>query len=316
MFRNFSLISCGTFCVILAVIFTGSDDVLGQEKKYTETEYQNALSQLDYRPLDPAKDPDIDLFLGSWQNSIPFNTHGSITERAVLSAAGDSDPVWPKRKAAVLHYAKRFSRGTLDPLAQTTPTVLKSEQEIFYIHSGEGVMNAGGKTADLRSGIFVLVPEGLEFTITNSCEKHPLVMYIICESVPDGFRPNRDILVKDVKMMPNRDSGYLSVHWSHNGKNVFTVKDGLATLEAVNMLTFNAMTFGQPHSHGEGMEEVWTVVDGTNLAFLGKEIRWQYPGTAYKVPPTGYTPHSNINPSEEPIKFLFFARWREHELRK
>ena len=316
MFRKFSLLYCVTFCVVLAVVCTVSHDVLGQEKKYTEAEYQRALNELDHPPLDPAKDPDIDMFMGSWQNSIPFNTHGSITERAILSAAGNSDPLWPKRKAAVLHYAKRFSRGTLDPLAKTTPTTLKDEQEVFYIHSGKGLMNAGKKTAELHAGIFILVPEGLEFTITNTCGKHPMVMYIICESVPDGFRPNRDILVKDVKAMPNRDSGFLQVHWSHNGKNVFNVEDGLATLEAVNMLTFNAMTIGQPHSHGEGMEEVWTVVDGTNLAFLGKEIRWQCPGTAYKVPPTDYTPHSNINTTEEPIKFLFFARWREHKVRK
>ncbi len=316
MFRKLSPMYLVTIFTFLALSFTFSQDVLGQEKKYTEAEYQRALNQLDHLSIDRSKDPDVDMFLGSWQNSIPFNTHGSITERSILSAAGDSDPVWPKRKAAVLYYAKRFSRGTLDPLAVTTPTTLEDEQEVFYIHSGEGVMKAGKMTAGLRSGIFVLVPEGLEFTITNTSGKSPLVMYIICEPVPDGFRPNSDILVKDVKAMPNRDSGYLRVHWSHNGKNVFKVSDGLATLEAVNMLAFNALTIGQPHSHSEGMEEVWTVVEGKNLAFLGKEIRWQGPGTAYKVPPTGFTPHSNINTTEEPINFLFFARWREHETRK
>jgi mannose-6-phosphate isomerase-like protein (cupin superfamily) len=68
------------------------------------------------------------------------------------------------------------------------------------------------------------------------------------------------------------------------------------------------MTIGQPHSHGPGVEEVWTVVSGKNMAFLGKEIRWQFPGTAYKVPPAGTTPHSNINCTEEPIKFLYFSK--------
>jgi len=273
-----------------------------------------AQNQLDGRPLDTEKDPDIDLFMGSWQNSIPYNTHGSITERAILTKCED-DPLKSTRKAHVLKYANRFSRGTLDPHASTTPTRLKGEQEVFYVFSGEGVIKAGSKTAQLRDGIFVLVPSELEFTITCTSDES-LVMYIIREPVPDGFRPNDEILVKDEKAMPNRDSGYLKVHWSHNGKNIFNVADGLGTLEAVNMLTFNAMTIGQPHSHGEGMEEVWTVVEGKNLAFLGKEIRWQYPGTAYLVPPTGYTPHSNINVTEQPCKFLFFARWRDHEVRK
>ncbi len=273
-----------------------------------------AQNQLDGRPLDTEKDPDIDLFIGSWQHSIPYNTHGSITERAILTKCED-DPLKSTRKAQVLKYANSFSRGTLDPHASTTPTTLKGEQEVFYIFSGEGVIKAGSKTAQLRDGIFVLVPSELEFTITCTSDD-PLVVYIIREPVPEGFRPNKEILVKDEKAMANRDSGYLKVHWSHNGKNIFNVADGLGTLEAVNMLTFNAMTIGQPHSHEEGMEEVWTVVEGKNLAFLGKEIRWQCPGTAYMVPPTGYTPHSNINVTEQPCKFLFFARWRDQEPRK
>jgi len=309
MMKHGVLLSAAVFVAVIAV----SGSAIGQTDM--DEKLFQALNELDYRPLDPSKDPDIDLFMGSWQNSIPFNTHGSIVERAILTP-GTGDPLWPTRKGAVLYYIKRFSRGTLDPLAVTTPVTLKGEQEIFYIHSGQGVMKAGKKTAELRAGIFVIVPEGLEFTITNTCGERILEMYIICEPVPAGFRPNADILVKDVKAMPNRDAGYLKVHWSHNGKNVFTVQDGLATLEAVNMLTFNEMTIGQPHSHGPGVEEVWTVVDGTNLMFLGKEIRWQYPGTAYKIPPTGYTPHSNINPTEEPTLFLYFSRFRDHEPRK
>ncbi len=313
--RLFTLMQIVFFVISTLTAVATSDVHAQQSKKVSGTEVFESLNQLDHRPLDPKIDPDINMFLGSWQESIPYNTHGAITERAILTAS-ENDPVWPTRKGEVLHYAKRFSRGTLDPLASTTPTKLKGEQEVFYIFSGKGVIKAGKKTADLRDGIFVLVPEGLEFTITNTCGENPLVMYIICEATPSGFRPNDNILVKDEKAMPNRDAGYLKVHWSHNGKNIFTVADGLATLEAVNILTFNAMTIGQPHSHGEGMEEVWMVVSGKNLAFLGKEIRWQCAGTAYKVPPTGFTPHSNINTTEEPIKFFFFARWRDHEPRK
>ena len=266
-----------------------------------------AQSQLDSRPLDPEKDPDIDMFMGSWQNSVPFNTHGTITERAVLSKLTGDDPFWPTRKGAVLTQANRFSRAHIDPYASTTPTTLNGEQEIFYFTSGTGVIKAGGKTEELHNGTFILVPEGLEFTITNT-GGDLLFMYLINEPVPDGFTPEKELVVKDERTMPYRKKGYLTMHWSHNGKNIFTAGDGLATLKSVNLLIFNAMTIGQPHSHGNGGEEVWTVIKGKNLAFLGKEIRWQMPGTAYKIPPTGYTPHSNINTTEEPILFLYFSR--------
>ena len=105
-----------------------------------------------------------------------------------------------------------------------------------------------------------------------------------------------------------RDQGYLKVHWAHNGKNVFVPADGLATLKSVNYITFDPMTIGQPHSHAVGTEEVWMVISGKNLMFLGKEIRWQGPGEAYKIPPNGTTPHSNMIPSGEPIRFLYFSR--------
>lgn len=266
-----------------------------------------AQNQLDSQPLDPEKDPDIDMFMGSWQNSLPYNTHGSITERAILSKLTGDDPFWPTRKGAVLTQVNRFSRAHMDPYATTTPTTLNGEQEVFYFTSGTGVMKAGGKTVELRNGVFILVPEGLEFTITNT-GGDILIMYLINEPVPSGFTPKKELVVKDEKTMPYRKDGYLTVHWSHNGKNIFNANSGLATLKSVNLLIFNAMTIGQPHSHGNGGEEVWTVIEGTNLAFLGKEIRWQLPGTAYKIPPTGFTPHSNINTTEEPILFLYFSR--------
>jgi len=265
-----------------------------------------AQNQLDPSPLDAQKDPDIDLFMGCWKESIPFNTHGSVTERAILTKC-EGDPLRPGKRGAVLTQTNRFSRAHIDPYAATTPTTLSGEQEVFYFTSGKGIIRAGDQTAELRNGIFVLVPEGVEFTIQNTGGEL-LVMYLINEPVPDGFSPKKKLVIKDEKTMPYRNEGFLAVHWSHNGKNIFSTKDGLANLKSVNLLIFNAMTIGQPHSHGEGTEEVWTVIEGTNLAFLGKEIRWQYPGTAYKIPPTGFTPHSNINTTEEPILFLYFSR--------
>ena len=96
-----------------------------------------AQNQLDPRPFDPEKDPDIDMFMGSWQNSIPYNTHGTITERAILSKLAGDDPFIPTRKGAVLTQVNRFSRAHIDPYASTTPTTLNGEQEIFYFEIHE-----------------------------------------------------------------------------------------------------------------------------------------------------------------------------------
>lgn len=266
-----------------------------------------AQNQLDPRPLDPEIDPDIDMYIGSWKESIPYNTHGTLTERAILTRyKGDPLEMKPHRKGAVLMYTNRFSRATLDAHASTTPTTLTGEQEIFYFTSGKGFIKAGGETAELRDGIFVLMPEGLEFTITNTSDEI-LVMYLINEPLTEGFQPNKEMVVKDEKTMPFRESGYITGKWNHNGKNIFGQRDGLASHGQITLMTINVMTIGQPHSHDQATEEVWTVIEGKNLAFIGKEIRWQYPGTAYLIPPNEFTPHTNINTTEKPIKILLFA---------
>ena len=264
---------------------------------------------LDGSPYTPGKDPNVDMFLRSWKESMPRHTHGSLVERDILTKG---DPVNPASRGAILKYVNRFVYATLNAGTSTQPTTLSGEQEIFFILSGRGVLKAGKKTADLYKGICILMPANLTFTMKNTGDE-PLTMYLIAEPTPSGFRPNKDMLVRDENAIPITSSGG---HWCHLVKGLFATKDGLGTLESVLTVGFDPMTIGHPHSHVEGCEEVWTAVTGTSIAFLGKQIRWQPPGTAYMIPPNGNTPHANINISDKPVKLLYFARYREHEVRK
>jgi mannose-6-phosphate isomerase-like protein (cupin superfamily) len=270
----------------------------------------SALAQtLDGSPYTPGKDPDIDLYIGNWTESMPRHTHGSLIERDILTKG---DPMKPPAKGAVLEYVNRFVHATLEPNNSTTPTTLQGEQEIFYILSGKGMVKAGKKPADLYEGICVLMPAGLPFTITNTGSE-PLTMYLVNEPVPKGFRPNKDMLVKDENTMPIAST---NGHWCHIVKNFFETPDGLGTLERVLTVSLDPMTIGHPHSHVKGCEEVWTAVTGESIAFIGKQIRMQPPGTGYLIPPDGNTPHSNINTSDKPVKLFYFARYQDHEVRK
>jgi mannose-6-phosphate isomerase-like protein (cupin superfamily) len=256
-----------------------------------------AQNELDPRPYDSSIDPDIDLFMNSWVTSIPFITHGSLTERIIFSKC-DGDPVKPSRKGKVLVHLNRLSRVSLDPQAITSTTILKGEQELFYVISGKGNVTSGEKNNNIYSGAMFLAPEGLEFTITNTGDEM-LVMYLVSEPVSEGYKPGKEILVSYEEKLPMRQQGYITTHWSHNGRQGV---QGAVT--STSRVIFEPMTIGQPHSHGPEFEEIWLVTEGKNLAFLGKEIRWQYPGTAYKIPPSGFTPHANINTTEEPVRFL------------
>ena len=247
--------------------------------------------QLDPSPYDPASDPDIDLYMAHWKESMPRHTHGSLIERDILTRG---DALNPPRRGAVLEYLNRFAFGILEAGNSTVPTKLEGEQEIFYVTSGTGVIKAGGKEADLLTGCCVFIPEGLEFTMHNTGDI-PLTMYIIVEPVPSGFTPRREMGVKNEHMIPfNKTVG----HWSYMEKDFFLKSDGLATIHGICTLTLDTMTIGHPHFHVKGCEEIWTTVSGHNIAFLGKEIRHQPPGMAYMIPPDGKTNHANINVSE------------------
>ncbi|MFC1550976.1 cupin domain-containing protein [Candidatus Latescibacterota bacterium] len=251
----------------------------------------------------------IDSYFGNWRESMPGFIHGGIITRDILTKG---DPLNPPYKGAVLKYTNAFVYGSLDTGASTVPEALDGEQEIYYIISGTGEFVAGGETAQLYPGIAVLMPANLEFSMKNTGTE-PITMYIVTEPIPEGFRPNKKMLVKDVNTLPIDST---TGHWVHIVKYIFVTEDGLGTLERILTVAFDPLTIGDQHFHGEGTEEVWTALSGTSLAFMGRQLRKQPPGTAYMIPPDGATTHSNLNPGEEQIKIFYFARYRDHEVRK
>lgn len=262
-------------------------------------------SQLELRAYDPAVDPDIDMFISSWEESAPQNIYGGLIERVIFTRCEGGDPMRPKTRGAVLEYADRLSYVKLHAGKSTSPTVLKDEQIILYTEGGNGVIEAGGRTASLKSGIGVFVPEGLEFVIRSGAEA-PLTMYLISEPVPEGFTPVTDIIVKDENTMP---IGTTKSHWSHILRVFYYGEEAaraLTTVTGMCPVWFDPMTLGQPHSHDTGVEEIWFLVEGEIVLMLGKELRRLTPGMAYKIPPNGTTPHSNINVSDSDAKLIWF----------
>src|SRR5579883_2807145 len=83
----------------------------------------------------------IDRYIGSWKNSEPVVTHGSLIERAILRPG---DPYRPGPPGAVLEFHKDFSLGVLQPGEHTLPTQ-HAEEEILYIENGSGRIESGNR---------------------------------------------------------------------------------------------------------------------------------------------------------------------------
>jgi mannose-6-phosphate isomerase-like protein (cupin superfamily) len=253
----------------------------------------------------------IDLYFGDWHNATPRTVLGSLEQRDILTRG---DAANPTQKGAVLRYVTSYTYDTLPPQASTKPTRLDGQQEIYFVDSGQGTVTAGGQTADLYRNIAVLMPADLEFTIKSTGDQ-PLAMYVINEPTPPGFRPNDAMLVRDENKLPVTSTTGL---WCHIVKTLFVTSDGLGTLQSVLTVTLDPLTIGKPHvvDHTD-IEEVWTALYGTSLAFVSNALRKQTPGMAFYHVPDNLTPHTNVNQNEDSqVKFLYFGRYHPHETRK
>ena len=253
----------------------------------------------------------IDLYFGDWHNSAPRTLRGSLEERDILTRG---DATNPSQKGAVLRYINSYTYATLAPQATTTATRLESQQEIYFVQSGRGTVTAGGQSAELYRNIAFLMPANLEFTLKSTGDQ-PLAMYVINEPTPPGFRPNAAMLVKDEnKLAVTSTDG----SWCHIVKPLFDTSEGLGTLQSVLTVTFDPLTIAKPHvvDHTD-IEEVWTALSGTSLAFVSNALRKQTPGMAFYHVPDSLTPHANVNQNEDAqVKFLYFGRYHPHETRK
>ena len=268
-----------------------------------------AYAELDRRPYQVGIDADPDMFIKSWKESTPSKLHGSLVARDIFTKLEGDDPLRPTRRGAVLVNLKNFCHATLAPRLLTTIT-LEDTQEIYYIDSGTGTITSGGVTENLYKGIGVLMPPHVEFTMKNTGDDD-LSMYVIGENIPEGFKPNIAMKVVDEAAI---EIGGTTGHWCHIFRYLFHQTDGLATLIGMGPCQFAPMTMGQPHSHIKEVEEIWFAVDGDINLLLGKQLRKLPVGTAYKVPPNGETPHSNINVSDQTVTLFWFMHIPSDEL--
>jgi mannose-6-phosphate isomerase-like protein (cupin superfamily) len=253
----------------------------------------------------------FDPYFSDWHAGPTRTIHGSLELHDIFTRG---NPQAPTQKGAVLRFINLYSYATLASGASTKPARLDGQQEIYFVISGHGTATAAGHADELSPNIAILVPASLEFSLKNTGSE-PLTMYVINEPVPAGFRPNSSILVKDENKIPISSS---DGHWAHIVKPLFVTEDGLGTLQSVLTVSLDPLTMGKPHlvDHDD-IEEVWSAIDGTSLAFVGNQLRKQTPGMAFYHIPDNKTPHTNINQNEDSqVRFLYFARYHPHEARK
>jgi len=168
----------------------------------------------------------------------------------------------------------------------------------------------------INEGTAILVPPKVPHVIVNDSDQ-PLELLIVTEEVSPSAMTHvrKEILVRNYKLQP------ISVgYWSHIVRKLFKSsfisqkgeeEVGLAAVDSVLIVSLDGMTIGRPHPHGPGSDEVWYQMKGDSLLFLGDKIMRQHAGEAYMCPPDGQTKHSNINDTDQPMQWFYFAHYDE-----
>jgi mannose-6-phosphate isomerase-like protein (cupin superfamily) len=247
---------------------------------------------LDPSAVNPATDPNLDLFIGDYHAAKPRTAFGKLVYRDILTKLGNADPVKPVARGAVLTGMNAVSFVTLEPGATAGGKVKAGERQIFLANgAGAGKITVGGKSWDLKDGKgFVLTPD-VTFSMTTT-SKVPLSFYVRTEDIPKSAPPAEAFTVSSRFDNDRR----IGAHWVH------TCNGGPPGL---NLCTIGPHTMPQPHSHPG--EEAWIMVKGTSILSLGKELRVMTPGQAYRIPPTGLATHSNINLGDEPVQMIYMG---------
>ena len=278
---------------LIAICLTGSV-CLAQRSARGGDQPQAAASRedaLDPTPINPAVDPNVDMFINDYKNSQPRMIYGKLAVRDILTKLEGSDPQHPTKKGAVLTSITAISYATLAPGAISSGRMQAGERIVFYATGGTGEITVNSKTADVHKGTgFTLTPD-FDFKLSNTGQA-PLTFYIRTEPVPANSVRNADLVV----FQRFENDRRVGAHWAHINNG------GPAGLTVINIAP---RTMPQPHSHPQ--EECWIMIEGETILSLGKQILRMTAGQAYKIPPTGITAHSNLNLGDETVEMIYLG---------
>ena len=251
-------------------------------------------SMLDPKPFNGDAEPDIDLFIGNWRESFPRVMHGNMYFRDLLTSTTSADAAKPVRNGAVLSKTSAVSYVMVESGSTAHPVAgeLVGQRQIFVVDSGTGELKVGETRHELRRGAAFVITPGVDFRLSATGDAY-LTLYAITE------KPSTtEITSERLQFVDHHTTPQSSLGWSAVSRSIVAPSDNAARPHAaVEAVELPKMSMSRPTSVDTEREEVWIVTGGETEVLLGKQLRKLSAGMAYRVPPTGSTPHANINVS-------------------
>ena len=134
---------------------------------------QGREDALDPSPINPATDPNIDMFIGDWRSSRPRTLYGHLVFHDILTPLEGPDKIHPSKRGAVLEDVGGISYATLQPGAIATGRVQSGQRQTFYTSAGTGEITVNSKSYDVKEGVGFVLRPNVDFKLTSK-GKEPL----------------------------------------------------------------------------------------------------------------------------------------------
>lgn len=182
--------------------------------------------------------------------------------------------------SAIVKGVARFGELTVEPGGSSKFVSYKSEEQIYYILDGTGLLHYGQEKVPVSKNDFMYIPVGIENGISNPREK-PLRLIVMGFKIPEGTQ------VQPIPklMLANADDVELQVLGQHGPTTQFKLlmgttrsrRDRLAAANQVNSLFLMDFAPGGtniPHSHPRE-EEIYYILKGHGDMVAGTDSNGQ-----------------------------------------
>lgn len=255
---------------------------------------------LDPSPINPATDPDLNLFINDWRNAKPRTEAGKLVFHDILTRRGQGDLLKPVSKGAVLSVMTAVSRVFLAPGATAAGAVAPGTRQVFIATEGTGTLVVEGKSHEVKDGSYFTLTNEYPYRLTNT-GKTPLAFYARTEPLPAGWKIPGGFAV--INRYDN--DRVFGAHWSHSCDRGPPSGPMSNAFPPMTFCSMSPYAIPQPHSHPG--EEAWIQVEGETVLSLGKNVVRLKPGQAYRIPPNGLAAHSNINLTDRMTKLIYLG---------
>ena len=249
----------------------------------------------------PDVDTDVFLYINHWRNSLPTEGHGGFIERDILTPG---DPLRPPKKGAVLKYIKAYKRAALEPRCTTQSFKSDKEQVFLCVFSGAGARRGGGQVGRDRARHGRLPSGRTGLPILQSGRGGP--------GADHGRRGGPRRLRTRTTGCRSAITARRSPASACTGPTSAAASPGTRRPSspipwASPPSRSTSSTSPSPMSTARAARRSGASSKGTSLLLFGNRLLRQEPGEAFLVPPNKKVPHSSINPSDEPMLWLYMG---------